>query len=117
MNPSALAIAATTATLQGILIKGLKIANDNVTVRSLDTELKNPAGDQVNLFLYQTLPDAAWRNRDIPRRVPPGETGQPPLPLTLYYLVTAYSDEDNDIKSHALLGKAMSILHDYPVIG
>src|SRR5262249_182056 len=72
---------------------------------------------QVNLFLYQTLPDAAWRNLDIPRRVRPGETGQPPLPLTLYYLVTAYSDEDNDIKSHALLGKAMSILHDYPVIG
>src|SRR5262249_19631273 len=115
MNKSALAIAATTATLRGILTKGLGISN--VTVRPLDTARQNTTGDQINLFLYQALPDAAWRNLDIPRRVHPGETAQPPLPLTLYYLITAYGDEDNDIKSHVLLGKAMSVLHDYPVIG
>jgi hypothetical protein len=118
MNPSALAIAATTATLQGILIKGLQIANDNVTVRPLDTARTPPNGDQVNLFLYQVLPDAAWRNMDIPRRVRAGETAQPPLPLTLFYLITAFGeDEQNDIGSHSLLGKAMAVLQDYPVIG
>lgn len=115
MNKSALAIAATTATLRGVLAKGLGGAN--VTVRPLDTARNNTEGDQVNLFLYQTLPDAAWRNQDIPRRVHPGETAQPPLPLTLYYLITAYGEEDNDIKSHLLLGKAMSVLHDYPALG
>jgi hypothetical protein len=115
MNPSALAIAATTATLQGVLAKGL--GGLNVTVRPLDTARNNTTGDQVNLFLYQALPDAAWRNQDIPRRVHPGETAQPPLPLTLYYLITAYGEEDNDIKSHLLLGKAMNVLHDYPVLG
>jgi hypothetical protein len=115
VNASALAIAATTATLRGVLAKGLNITN--VTVRPLDTARANSTGEQVNLFLYQALPDAAWRNRDIPKRVLPGETAQPPLPLVLYYLVTTYGDEDNDIKSHALLGKAMSVLHDYPVLG
>src|SRR5262245_9301656 len=117
MNPSALAIAATTATLRSILIRGVKVSSLTVTVRPLDTARQNTPGDQINLFLYQALPDAAWRNLDIPRRVHPGETAQPPLPLTLYYLITAYGDEDNDIKSHVLLGKAMSVLHDYPVIG
>jgi hypothetical protein len=116
MNKSALAIAATTATLQGVLSEGLGGAN--VTVRPLDTARNNTTGDQINLFLYQVLPDAAWRNLDIPHRVHPGETAPPPLPLTLYYLITAFGgDNDNDIKSHALLGKAMSVLHDYPVIG
>jgi len=115
MNKSALAIAATTATLRGVLAQGLGGAN--VTVRPLDTARQNTDGDQVNLFLYQALPDAAWRNQDIPRRVHPGETAPPPLPLTLYYLITAYGEEDNDIKSHLLLGKAMSVLHDYPLLG
>lgn len=115
MNKSALAIAATTATLRGVLAQGL--GGVNVTVRPLDTARQNTTGDQINLFLYQALPDAAWRNLDIPRRVHPGETAHPPLPVTLYYLITAYGDEDNDIKSHLLLGKAMSVLHDYPLLG
>jgi len=115
MNGSALAIAATTATLRGVLDRG--IDNVTVTVRPLDTARENTAGNQVNLFLYQALPDAAWRNRDIPGRVLPGETAQPPLPLTLYYLITTYGDEDNDLRSHLLLGQAMSVLHDYPLLG
>src|SRR5215203_4919992 len=115
MNGSALAIAATTATLRGVLDRA--IDGVNVTVRPLDTARENTAGDQVNLFLYQTLPDAAWRNRDIPGRVHPGETAQPPLPLTLYYLITTYGNEDSDLRSHLLLGQAMSVLHDYPLLG
>jgi hypothetical protein len=115
MNGSALAIAATTATLRGVLDRG--IGDVTVTVRPLDTARENTAGNQVNLFLYQALPDAAWRNRDIPGRVLPGETAQPPLPLTLYYLITTYGDEDNDLRSHLLLGQAMSVLHDYPLLG
>src|SRR5260370_35396507 len=116
MNQSALAIAATTATLRGVLAKGINITN--VTVRPLDSARATTTGEQVNLFLYQVLPDAAWRNRDIPRKVRPGETAQPPLPLTLYYLITTFgADNDNDIGSHVLLGRIMSILHDYPVMG
>ncbi|MEO7913047.1 MAG: DUF4255 domain-containing protein [Roseiflexaceae bacterium] len=112
---NALAIAATTATLRSLLARGLGI--DHVTVRSLDNARKDITTDHVNLFLYQTLPDAAWRNMDMPRQLKPGETGQPPLPLMLYYLLTAYSDDLDDTGSHRLLGQAMSILHDHPLLG
>jgi Pvc16 N-terminal domain len=112
---NALAIAATTATLRSLLARGLGI--EHVTVRSLDNARKDITTDHVNLFLYQTLPDGAWRNMDMPRQMKPGETGQPPLPLILYYLLTAYSDDLDDTSSHRLLGQAMSILHDHPLLG
>jgi hypothetical protein len=70
----------------------------------------------VNLFLYQTEPNAAWQNMPIPQQVRPGETGYPPLALDLFYLLTAYGQNDNDIFSHRLLGRAMRILHDHPVL-
>src|SRR4029450_10954135 len=111
---NALAIAATTATLRGLLLRGLGI--QDVTVRSLDKARGTIAADQINLFLYQTLPDSGWRNMDRPPSLNPGNTGHPPLPLTLYYLITAYSDDEDDTASHRLLGQAMSVLHDHPLL-
>jgi hypothetical protein len=113
-----LAIAATTATLRGLLDKKLdEIFPVRVTARSPDKARDTATDDQVNLFLYQTMPSAAWRNRDMPSQLKPGETGHPPLPLTLYYLLTAYSDEaKDDFKSQILLGRAMSVLHDHPLL-
>ncbi|MDF0677320.1 MAG: DUF4255 domain-containing protein [Nitrospira sp.] len=114
---NSLAIASVTATLRRLLEKG---GIENVTVRPLD---KAPEGinadkQRINLFLYQALPNAAFRNMDMPGRVKSGETGHPPLPLTLYYLLTAYSgDERDETTSHALLGKAMSVFHDHPLLG
>jgi len=114
---NSLAIASVTATLRRLLEKG---GIDHVTVRPLD---KAPVGidadkQRINLFLYQALPDAAFRNMEMPARVKSGETGHPPLPLTLYYLLTAYSgDEQDDTKSHALLGEAMHLFHDHPLLG
>ncbi len=72
--------------------------------------------NQINIFLYQTNPNSAWRNLDMPNKVKPGETGKPPLALNLYYLITAYGKEDQDIASHSLLGVAMRVLHDHPLI-
>lgn len=112
---NSLAIAAATATLRSLLLRGLGISE--VTVKPPDTARTGLAGDQVNLFLYQTSIDAAWRNQDMPRQVKPGETGQPPLPLCLYYLVTAYGEGDDQSKAHQVLGKAMSVLHDHTVLG
>ncbi len=112
---NALAIAATTAALRSLLIRGLGISD--VTIRPPDTARKGLAGNQVNLFLYQTSIDAAWRNRDMPQQVKPSETGQPPLPLCLYYLVTAFGEGDDESKTQQLLGQAMSVLHDHPLLG
>ncbi|HZS09156.1 MAG TPA: DUF4255 domain-containing protein [Blastocatellia bacterium] len=112
-NP--LAIAAVTATLRNLLVRGVGI--QDVTARPLDNARRSLTGNQLNLFLYQVLPDAAWRNRDMPRQARPGETGHPPLPLVLYYLLTAYSDDEDDTNAHQLLGQAMSVLHDHPLLG
>jgi hypothetical protein len=108
-----LAIAAATATLRALLISKLGIPN--VTVRPLDKARDPMSGDQqVNLFLYHTEIDAVWRNMDMPRQLKPGETGHPPLPLSLFYLLTAY--DDAEVHSYSLLGRAMGVLHDHPLL-
>ena len=121
---NALAIAAVTSTLRNLLTQGLQLEPDLVdaTVTTMVPDRARASSDtanQVNLFLYQATLNAAWRNLDVPTRVRPGETGYAPLALNLYYLVTAYG-RDNDQSqpfSHELLGRAMSILHDHPVLG
>ncbi|TPN48525.1 DUF4255 domain-containing protein [Mesorhizobium sp. B1-1-9] len=119
-NPDA--IAAVTATLQSILFQGLKddFSGIDVTMRPLDKARQdNETNNRVNLFLYQVVRSAAWVNADMPRQVLPGEIGNPPLPLNLFYLVTAYG-KDNDVAApsgHELLGAAMSLLHDHPILG
>jgi hypothetical protein len=110
-----LAIAAVTATLRSLLVRGVGI--QEVTARPLDNARRSTTGHQLNLFLYQVLPDAALRNQDMPRQVKSGETGYPPLPLMLYYLLTAYSDDEDDTAAHRLLGAAMSVLYDHPLLG
>ena len=110
-----LAIAAVTSTLKLLLESHLNL--HPVSTLPPDKARNGNTGDQINLFLYHTTVDAAWRNTDIPYQVRPGEIGQPPLPLNLFYLVTAYGEGDDDIKSHRLLGRAMSVLHDHPLLG
>jgi hypothetical protein len=123
-NP--LAIAATTLTLQAILQSGvlsdphdLDLNDTTVTILPPDKARGNGNANQLNLFLYQIVPNAAWRNMNIPSQVASGETGTPPLALTLHYLVTAFG-KDNDTTlpyGHHLLGKAMSILYDHALLG
>jgi hypothetical protein len=118
-NP--LAIAAVTATLRNLLVLGANVDNDlpgtSVTTLPLDQARAGVTGPQLNLFLYQTQPNAAWRNMELPGTARPGETSQPPLPLDLYYLITAYGPENDGVIGHRLLGRAMSVLHDHPVLG
>jgi hypothetical protein len=123
-NP--LAIAATTLTLQAILQNGIvsdpddtDLTDTTVTILPPDKARGNASANQLNLFLYQILPNAAWRNMNIPSQVMPGETGTPPLALTLHYLITAFG-KDNDTTlpyGHHLLGKTMSILYDHALLG
>jgi hypothetical protein len=115
-NP--LAIAAVTATLRDLLFRRVRadVPGTQVTTRPIDRARNGVTGNQVNLFLYQTTLDAAWRNMDLPNQVLPLETGTPPLPLVLHYLLTAYSDDDAGVVSHRLLGQAMSALHDHPLL-
>ncbi|GAB4205441.1 MAG: DUF4255 domain-containing protein [Roseiflexaceae bacterium] len=119
---NALGIAAVTATLRNLLEAGV---NGDAVLGFIRTTASPPdkargSGDndnQLNLFLYQTTLNAGWRNTDLPRRVQPGEVGQPPLPLNLHYLITVYSRDNDDLLGHRILGRAMSVLHDHPLLG
>jgi hypothetical protein len=119
---NSLAIAAVTATLQSILQNGVTVEQDlndaTVTILPLDKARAANTNNQLNLFLYMVMRNAAWVNADMPRQVQPGEIAIPPLPLNLYYLLTAFGRDDDVTQpfGHELLGKAMSILHDHPVL-
>jgi hypothetical protein len=114
---SVFAIAAVTSTLRNLVSRAVNadVPGAQVTARPPDKARQATAGNQVNLFLYRTSIDAALRNEDPPN-VRPGEGAAPPLPLVLSYLVTAYGENDDELLSHQLLGSAMRILHDQPVL-
>ena len=61
-------------------------------------------------------PGSAWRNRDVPGRIRPGEDGFTPLALNLFYLLTLYAENDSELIGHVLLGTAMHILHDHSLL-
>jgi hypothetical protein len=120
---NSLAIAAVTATLQSILQQGVHadpdLSGTSVTISPLDKARPTGAsGNQLNLFLYQVVRNAAWSNAAMPRQNLNGELAVPPLPLNLYYLLTSFGAADDSARpyGHELLGKAMSILHDHPVL-
>lgn len=120
---NALAIAAVTLTLRSLIDRNLPddLAGATVTAKPLDKALNSNGsstgtGNQINLFLYQTEFNPTWRNMPVPNQVRPLETGHAPLALNLHYLLTAYGEEDEDTRSHRLLGQAMSTLHDHPIL-
>jgi Pvc16 N-terminal domain len=129
---NALAIAAVTRTLRKLLEEAIK--QENLTALALPADIRpsnevevttapldkardsTSTKNQINLFLYQGITNASWRNQDIPQQLKPGETGFPPLPLNLHYLVTAYGQGNNDQIGHILLGIAARALHDQTIL-
>jgi hypothetical protein len=117
-----LAIAAVTTTLTRLLERLPKEPPDpadpfdvvEVTARPLDKASQSVQRDRLNLFLYQTALNGAWRNTDMPLRT---GGGHPPLALDLSYLLSAFSDSLDDHRSHQLLGRAMRLLHDHALLG
>lgn len=104
------AIAAVTRTLQALLVG----ATPNVSMMPLDKARDGAAaGEQLNLFLYNTPVAAAFRNSDA-AGLRPGESGFPPLPLSMHYLITAYGPDE--AAAHRVLGAAMAILHDHMLL-
>jgi hypothetical protein len=123
-----LAIGGVSATLQALLRDrmelppGIVSTNLQVTVSTPPPEDDDQSVDpRVNLFLYRATENEALKNQMIPGQGHPSEYGHPPLSLVLHYLLTAYgttedADQVNETLAHFLLGSAMRVLHDYPVI-
>jgi hypothetical protein len=119
-NP--LAIASVTAVLVRLLENTLA---PNAVVNALSTQAKVTAlapdlidgadAVQLNLFLYHVEPNGGWRNVGQPSRDARGDrVTNPPLALDLYYLLTAYGKESYE--ADILLGYAMQLLHEWPVL-
>lgn len=122
---SPLAIAGVTAVLRDLLNNGLIDhniagaigANVNVTASPPDVIKLDGANaqTQLNLFLHQVTPNPGWRNVGLPARDERGtRLANAPLALDLHYLLTAYGAED--LHSEILLGYAMHLLHETPVL-
>jgi hypothetical protein len=113
-------VATVTTALQHLLAVATRQVQGgaDVSTRAPDRAREAPFGakNQLNVFLYQTTLDAAWRNQDPPGVIA-GESGFPPLPLVLHYLVTAYGEGDDEVKAQTVLGHALATLHDHPVLG
>jgi hypothetical protein len=124
---NSLAIAAVTATLRDVLSQvaqplpfdpdpETELNDATCSTKPPDRARQNESTNQLNLFLYSTAWSSALRNADIPRQVRPGETAMSPVALTLFYLVTAYGRNNDDLLSHRLLGRAMTLLHDRAIL-
>jgi hypothetical protein len=121
---NALAIAAVTAVLKDLLDNGLIDRNVSstigapVTISALPPDrVKTGTSDptQLNLFLYHVAPNQGWRNEGLPSRNGRGQRlSNPPLALDLFYLLTAYGKQD--FEAEILLGYAMQLLHETPVL-
>lgn len=112
------AIAAVTLTLKSIIADATSGAD--LTTRAPDRARAGKTLKQVNLFLYAVSTDGSWGNRDYPGGNP-GETGRPPLPLVLHYLLSVYPPDDAEdevatLEAQRLLGAAMRAFHDHPVL-
>ncbi len=118
-----LAIAAVTSALQQILgdvanpLPGdpdpdSALPGAFVTCKPLDiARAQDEKKNQLNLFLFQLQHHAGFRNMATPG-MHEGESAQQPLSLVLYYVLTAYGANDDDLQAHRMIGRAMSILHD-----
>lgn len=118
---SALAIASVTYLLKDLLDNklvqhGITASVGDVTVTALPPDRVTTGTDersQINLFLYRMTPHTGWRG-DLSRGHENGARSQPPLALDLHYLITAYGERD--FQSEILLGSAMQLLLETPVI-
>src|SRR4051794_22059394 len=100
-----MAIGSVSRFLAGILTTALWNVppyNPKITVQrpQADVPPENATNAQINLFLYNIEIDAALRNRPLT----PGN--EPPLWMTLHYVMTAFDQtgESDTPESHDLLG-------------
>ncbi len=121
---NALAIAAVTAVIKDLLDSGMidhavtDTLGAGVKVSALAPDavsLDNQEDPQLNLFLHQVTPNAAWRNAALPSRDAAGDRiANPPLALDLHYLLTAYGRAE--LQAEVLLGYALQLLHESAVL-
>ena len=112
-----MAIATVTGTLQSILGDAAKVVSGgHVSIRRPDLSASSPRDAGINVFLYQVMPNVAYRNADLPTRRTDGKLVQRPQEaLVLRYLLSFFG-EDATLESHLLLGATGRQLHAQPAL-
>lgn len=124
------AIGGVSSTLRTLLLDRMKLP-ESLDIDKFSVTIGPPAMQpkddhtieppRINLFLYQIIEDPFLKNQEIPRTGCGGAFISPPLSLNLHYMLTAYGSESekswvNQSLAHHLLGSAMRVLFDHPVI-
>jgi hypothetical protein len=120
-----LAIGGVSATLRSLLTTALTsggpstlLGSSATAITSLSPDLIKTGTDeqpQLNIFMYYASINPSLRNLDLPSlNAQGGRISNPPLPLNLHYLITAYGG--NQFDPEILLGWAMQVFHDTPVV-
>lgn len=132
-----LSIAAVTATLKRLLDERLtddenlppQIEVSTLPLDKAATKAAENNANQVNIFLFQVIPNPALRNMGGSAFAPARNGGSviiahmPPVALELQYLITVYGENDDEDRedysrhrSQRLLGRVISIFHDNAVL-
>lgn len=115
-----LAVATVTAALQDLLQSTVGVPGAVVTTQRPEAASNGAQNDpKINLYMYQVMPNAAWRNHEISiRRADPNSSAdrgkdrmeyRPVVPLNLYYLISFYGAE-SELQPQRLLGSSVAIL-------
>lgn len=113
----------TTVAVTGLKTVSVTIGPPPFTAKDNEPRSEEP---RVNLFLYRVTENGYLQNQEIPGRGSAAAYGHPPLSLNLHYLLTAYGNvlvnqeaippAYDDLDAHFLLGSAMRVLHDVPIV-
>jgi hypothetical protein len=120
-----LAVGGVTATLRSLLTTALTTGGPSTLLGSSSPGITSLSPDliktgpneqpQVNIFMYYASINPSLRNLDLPSMGSNGgRLSNPPLPLNLHYLITAYGG--NQFDPEILLGWAMQVFHETPVV-
>lgn len=92
----------------------------NVNITLLGPDESGGGNRRINLFLYKVEQNAHLRNMDWqPSLSDPSQLTPPPLSLNLYYLMTAYAQNDpqtGNTTAHEILGDAMRVFYEKPIV-
>jgi hypothetical protein len=109
------AIAATGQAIVAMIAAG--ISRDEFPAAKFElyqaSSFQNPMVEGVSLYLYRITPSGEIRNYP-PRISPDGRRYRPLLPINLHYILSSWARDA--VKQQRLLGQAMRLLEDTPVI-
>ncbi len=113
-----LSIAAVTEILKEAIADSVSSVVPGVTVSSLrpkDADTDPPAA-RVNLYLYQSIPNPAFRNNDLPTRAGNGDLrNKPQAVLDLDFILSFYGDHSL-LEHQRLMGGVVTLLHAQPLL-